>query len=154
MDMGHVKVDAELVRLGSVKVPTENDSNSFLKMAASCIILALCAKARILTQTSGEIADEKFRDVAYRFQRTSPMFFFASGTSKGFQELLSDETLRMMFYSFLRAYLDRVFYETHKRITAKPKVARDATSRGAYWNEGYDVSDLADSKYGDILEEW
>ena len=33
-------------------------------------------------------------------------------------------------------------------------MGRDATSRGAYWNEATTASDLADSKYGEILEDW
>jgi len=148
MGQGHVKVDAEIIRRGEFDAPTENDTNSFLKYAAGSFILALLCKVGIITQTSGELLTNKFGEVTYQYHRTNPMFFFAQGTSKPFEDLLPYETLRMYAYSFVRAYLLWSFRERTGQRQPKPKMARDGTSRGAYWRESRSDRNIADYTIG------
>jgi hypothetical protein len=153
MDKAHVKVDTVLMRMCIGNFPTENDSHNFLKMAAASFALAILCKAKIIAQTSGELLREQFRDIQIDYQRTNPLFFFATGTSKSFMDLLPYETLRMYGYAYLRAYCKYAFYLRTGQKQAKGKVVFDKTSRGAYWNEPTDYSDVADSEYGDTLDE-
>lgn len=153
MNKGHAWVDRTLTNMRVYKHPTTSDAKSFLKMAASCFILSLLCKNRIITQTTGELATDKFGDVAYQFQRTQPMFFFATGSSEPFQRLLPYETFRMMAVDFCRAY--KQYYKFYKkRGLERPigRIIRDKTSRGNYWNESVSTIETADSQYGDIVD--
>jgi hypothetical protein len=151
MNKGHTKTDAELVLKKCLTIPTKNDDLDFLKMATQCFILALLAKAGLITQTSGELLTNKFGDVMYQFQRTNPMFFFATGASEPFMDLLPYETLRMYGLSFIKAYVKYKFYETYGKVAPTPKLSRDPSSRGAYWNDPIESADVADARYGDTL---
>ena len=155
MNKAHAKVDAELVLKRCKDIPTDDstDTLGFLKMATQCFVLAMLAKAGLITQTSGELLTNKFGDVMYQFQRTNPMFFFATGASEPFMDLLPYETLRMYAISFVKAYVMYAFFEKYGKIAPVPKLARDKTSRGAYWNEYFEVADVADAEYGDTLPE-
>ena len=155
MDKAHIKVDAILMRMGNVVTPTRNDSHDFLKMACASFVLTMLCKAKIIAQTTGELLRERFRDIEINYQRTNPLFFFATGTSKSFMDLLPYETFRMYGYAYLRAYNKWSFYKRTGKRFPVAKLAFDKTSRGAHWNEPSDYSDVADSRYGDILdEEW
>lgn len=157
LDKAHVKTDATIVGKNcwdkDVGLPTKTDENFFLKMATQCFCLALLCKAGVITQTSGEIQSNKFGDVIYQFQRTNPLFFFATGASEPFMDLLPYETLRMYAYSFIKAYCKFRFYTKTGHRTAQPRIVVDHSSRGAYWNIPYGVSDYADSEYGELLPE-
>jgi len=149
---GNKKVDAELMNLGMKSIPTKVDANGFLKESASCFILSMACNARLITQTSGEILSEKFADIETQYQRVNPLFFFATGSSKPFMDLLPAETLRMLAFSFLRGYTKWVFLQSTGRSKAQSVAYRDASSRGRYWNEP--VSDIAaaDAEIGDYRD--
>lgn len=155
IEEAHAKVDAEIVKKKCFNIddglPTEVDENNFLKFATFSWCLALLCKAGTIGQTSGEILTTEFGDVKYQFQRTNPLFFFATGASDPFMDLLPYETLRMYGTSFVKAYCKFRFWKKTGSMLAKPAFFRDKTSRGAFWNEGYEVSDLADAKYGETL---
>ncbi|MHA1408709.1 MAG: hypothetical protein ACTSQY_00075 [Candidatus Odinarchaeia archaeon] len=157
MELAETKVDAELMIKGfldpSTGLPTEKDENNFLKMAAMCFCLALLCKNGLITQTSGEILSNRFGNVAYQYQRTNPLFFFATGSSDPFMELMPYETLRMYAYSFIRAYGKYWFFNKYGHKRPKPKLVMDKTSRGAFWNIHYSEHDLDDAEYGELLPE-
>lgn len=154
MTKGHTWVKRVLVNLRVYDLPSTADALGMLREAACAFILSLLCKARIITQTTGEIATDKFGDVMYQFQRTQPMFFFAQGTAKPFQELLPYETFRMMGYAYCRAYKQYyVFYKGRGLKIPKPKVVMDKTSRGNYWNEEVSYIEEDDAKYGTINAE-
>ena len=153
MDKSHVKVDAVLMRMGNVVIPTKNDRHDFLKMACASFVLAMLCKGKIIAQTSGELLREQFRDIQIDYQRTNPLFFFATGTSKSFMDLLPYETLRMYGYAYLRAYVKWRFYQRTGKRYPYGRVAFDKSSRGAYWNAPTEDADVADALYGDIQEE-
>ena len=153
MDKAHTKTDTVLMRMCIGDTPTENDVNNFLKMATASFALAMLCKSKIIAQTSGELLRERFRDIQIDYQRTNPLFFFATGTSKSFMDLLPYETLRMYGYAYLRAYCKKKFYTETGQKQPLGKLAFDKTSRGAYWNEPREYADVADAEYGDTLEE-
>jgi hypothetical protein len=156
MDEAHSKVDAELVNKKCYDkdegLPTESDDAGFLKFAAFNFALALLCKGNVIGQTSGEILSNKFGEVMYQFQRTNPLFFFATGASEPFMDLLPYETLRMYAYSFIKAYCMFKFYEKYGRRTPQPKYAVDGSSRGYGWNKPVTDYDVADSETGETLE--
>lgn len=154
MTKGHTWVDRVLVVMRVYDIPTESDALGFLREAASCFILSLLCKARVITQTTGELLTDQFGDVRYQFQRTQPMFFFAQGSTEAFQRLLPYETFRMMGFEYCKAY--KQYYEFYtKRGLKMPKgiVVRDQSSRGNYWNEYVSEAEVADSEFGDIVPE-
>ncbi len=157
LDKAHVKTDATIVNKNcwdkDEGLPTESDDALFLKMATQCFCLALLCKAGVITQTSGEVLSNKFGDVEYKFQRTNPLFFFATGASEPFMDLLPYETLRMYAYSFIKAYCKYRFYVKTGYKSARSKLVVDQSSRGAYWNQPYTDHDIADSEYGELLPE-
>ncbi len=157
LDKAHVKTDATIVNKKcwdkDVGLPTESDEALFLKMATQCYCLALLCKAGVITQTSGELMSNKFGDVHYQYQRTNPLFFFATGASEPFMDLLPYETLRMYAYSFISAYCKFRFYERTGYKSVKARLVVDKSSRGAYWNMPYSESDEADAEYGELLPE-
>lgn len=156
MDEAHAKVDAELVNKKCFDIadglPTEVDENNFLKFAAFAWSLALLCKAGTIGQTSGEILTNRFGEVMYQFQRTNPMFFFATGASEPFMDLLPYETLRMYAFSFLKAYCQFRFYKKYKRRTPQSKFAYDGSSRGYNWNRPPSDYDVSDAETGETLE--
>lgn len=152
MFKGNRKVDAELVRLGMKTIPSGVDANGFLKEAASCFVLSIACNARLITQTSGEVLSEKFMDVQQQYQRVNPLFFFATGSSKPFMDLLPAETLRMLGFSFLRAYKKWRFIQATGRRLPQSKVVRDNSSRGRYWNEYVDIIAAKDAETGDYKD--
>lgn len=157
LDKAHVKTDATIVNKNCWDkddgLPTKADDALFLKMATQCFCLALLCKAGVITQTSGEVLSNRFGDVMYQFQRTNPLFFFATGASEPFMDLLPYETLRMYAYSFIKAYCKYRFYVKTGYKTARSKLVVDQSSRGAYWNIPYTDHDIADSEYGELLPE-
>jgi len=153
MDKAHTKVDAILMRLGVVDTPTRNDSHDFLKMSCASFALTMLCKAKIIAQTTGELLREQFRDIQIDYQRTNPLFFFATGTSKSFMDLLPYETFRMYGYAYLRAYTKWLFYQKYGKKYPVGKLAFDRSSRGAYWNESSIYSGVYDGRHGDIVEE-
>jgi len=152
MFKGNRKVDAELTNLGITTIPTGVDPNGFLKEAASCFVLSMACNARLITQTSGEILSEKFLDIEYKFQRVNPLFFFATGSSKPFMDLLPAETLRMLAFSFLRGYMQWLFIQKTGRRRARGVTVRDRSSRGRYWNESVIDISIADASTGDYKD--
>ena len=156
LDEAHAKVDAEIVNKKcfdiDVGLPTAVDENSFLKFAAFSYALALYCKTTKIGQTSGEILSNRFGEVMYQFQRTNPLFFFATGASEPFMDLLPYETLRMYAYSFIKAYCMFRFYEKYGRRGPQPKFKCDQSSRGYGWNRAPDTFDVADSETGEVLE--
>ncbi len=154
MEEAHAKTESMLIRGRVRTIPTTNDMYNFLKSATTCIAIALLCKAGVLTQTSGEILENRFAEVAYKFQRTNPLFFFARGSSRPFMELLPYETLRMLAYSYIRSYIQWKFKTRTGSHFPKAKVTRDNSSRGAYWNIDSDDSDVADSEFGETLPEY
>lgn len=149
MIKGNTWVDRQLVMMKVNDIPTKSDSLGFLREAASCFILSLCCKARIITQTTGELLTDRFGDRIAQFQRQQPMFFFAQGTAESFQRILPYETFRMMGIEYCRAYKQQyIFYS--KRGIKQPKgvVVTDKTSRGKGWNTSvYDIEE-ADAEDG------
>jgi len=157
LDKAHRKVDAEIVNKScwdkDEGLPIGPDEFGFLSDACQCYALALLCKAGVITQTSGEVLANKFGDVLYQFQRTNPLFFFATGASEPFMDLLPYETLRMYAYSFIKAYCKYRFYVKTGYKSVKPKLVVDHSSRGAYWNQPYTDHDVADSEFGELLPE-
>jgi len=157
LDKAHVKVDATIVNKGCYDaddgIPTTDDDLNFLSMATQCFCLALLCKAGVITQTSGEVLSNRFGDVMYQFQRTNPLFFFATGASEPFMDLLPYETLRMYAYSFISAYCKYRFFRKYGRKIPQAKLVIDQSSRGAYWNMPYTDHDIADAEHGDLLPE-
>lgn len=155
MSQGHARVDGFLFRKGIMTAPGGNDTNSFLKLAAGCFILSLLCKAKVIATTQGELLREEFRDIQIQYQRTNPLFFFATGASKPFMDLLPYETIRMYAFDYLRAYLRWRFHKRTGKAFPHMKIKFDKSSRGAYWNEDTDYSDVDDALYGDVFdEEW
>lgn len=150
------KVDAELVNRKCLDVngnlPTEVDDNKFLKFAAYCFLISIMCQTGLVGQTSGEIMTNSFGQVRYQFQRTNPLFFFATGASEPFMDLLPYETLRMYAYSFIKAYCMLNFYNKTGQLFAKPKTAIDGSSRGYRWNVSVHESDEADAETGEVLD--
>jgi len=156
LDEAHAKVDAEIVNKKCYNVdeglPTTVDDNNFLKFATFCFALALLCKTGMIGQTSGEIMTNRFGEVVYQFQRTNPLFFFATGASEPFMDLLPYETLRMYAYSFIKAYCMFRFHQKYGRLTPQIKFACDQSSRGYGWNRAPSTYDVADSETGETLD--
>lgn len=155
IEEANAKTVTELLRLSIAPgdIPEESDDFMMLKYATQAFSLSLLCKARVITQTSGEILSEAFGEVSYQYQRLNPLFFFATGTSKPFQELLPQETFRMLFYSFLRGYERYYFYQQYGKTQPGPKLAYDKTSRGFGWNRPIDDIISTDKVYGEYREE-
>lgn len=135
MDMAHTKVITTLVIKKIKEIPGSDDDYHFLKFATMSFILAMLCKARLVTQSSGDILRDRFSDVVHDYQRSNPLFFFAQGSSKPFLELLPYETFRMYGYSFVSAYVARAFYERTGSTVPTPKLAHDGTKGGYNWDQ-------------------
>ena len=64
-------------------------------------------------------------------------------------DLLPAETLRMLAFSFLRAYMKWRFVQSTGRSKAQSVAVRDVSSRGRYWNEPVTDIAAADAEIGD-----
>jgi len=144
LDMATTKVLGELVKRKVKTLPTENDSNSFLRFATMCFCLDLLCKSRLITQTSGDMMRDRFGDVIHDYQRANPLFFFAQGTSESFMALLPYETFRMYGYAYCDAYVKRSFVERTGYTAGEIVITFDKTSRGYGWNIDPDIVDEAD----------
>lgn len=134
ISFAETKVDSEIMNRHQPNIPTESDSSNFLKFAAFCFALQILCQTRMITQSHGDVLQDRFGEVHHSYQRANPMFFFAQGTSKGFMALLPYETFRMYAYQFVEAYLRLKFYENKGRTVTAPILTFDKTSRGYGWN--------------------
>ena len=146
LDLATSKVLGELVKRRVKTLPTENDSNSFLRYATMCFCLDLLCKSRMITQTSGDMMRDRFGDVIHDYQRANPLFFFAQGTSESFMALLPYETFRMYGYAYVDAYVKRSFVERTGYSAAEIVITFDKTSRGYGWEIDNDIVDEADDE--------
>lgn len=135
MDIGHTKTVTSLVDRRVKTIPTVDDDNHFLKFATMCFILALLCKARVITQSSGDVMRDLFGDVRHEYQKSNPLFFFAQGSSKPFKALLPYETFRMYAYEFVNGYVLRAFYERTGSYMPAPKIFSDNTKGGFNWDD-------------------
>jgi len=53
---------------------------------------------------TGDVAEQQVGDVTTKYQRWSPMFFFAQGNAPGFYELLPHDSYRMMAADLVRKW--------------------------------------------------
>lgn len=125
----------------STKIP---DKLNLLWSASVCFVLELLCYTQIITWSTGDIALHRLNKAVYQYQRWQPMFFFATGSSRGFVGLLPHETYRMMAYAFCTAYSEKKFYDDYQRAVPIPKVVIDRTSRGFDWNIDVETIEMAD----------
>lgn len=154
LEMAHTKVVGELVKRRVKTLPTEDDTNHFLKFATMSFCLAILCKTRKITQSSGDIMRDRFGDIMHDYQRSNPLFFFAQGTSESFMALLPYETFRMYGYAYCDAYVKRAFYERTGYTMPEIKITYDKTSRGWGFEIDDDIVDAADDEsYDDMSNE-
>jgi len=146
VNMATTKVLGELVKRKVKTLPTENDTNSFLRYATMCFCLDLLCKSRKITQTSGDMMRDRFGDIIHDYQRANPLFFFAQGTSESFMALLPYETFRMYGYAYCDAYVKRAFYERTGHTAGEIEISFDKTSRGYGFEIDTDLVDVADDE--------
>jgi len=146
VNMATTKVLGELVKRKVKTLPTENDTNSFLRYATMCFCLDLLCKSRKITQTSGDMMRDRFGDIIHDYQRANPLFFFAQGTSESFMALLPYETFRMYGYAYCDAYVKRAFFERTGHTAGEIEISFDKTSRGYGFEIDTDLVDVADDE--------
>lgn len=146
LDMATSKVLGELVKRRVKTLPTEDDSNSFLKFATMSFALELLCKSRKITQSSGDILKDRFGDVRHDYQRSNPLFFFAQGTSESFMALLPYETFRMYGYAYCDSYVKRAYYDRTGYTQPQGSISFDKTSRGFGWEIDEETIELADDE--------
>lgn len=152
MTKGHSLVYANLVNTRVFEIPDAVDEFGFLREAASCFILSLCCRARLISQTNGEMLTDKFGEVTYQFQQTGPgRFYVRTGSIEYLTNLAPYKSFEMMGRDFVFAYKNYYyFYKKRGLLIPKGVVVKDKTSRGAFWNRDVSEIELADSVYGDI----
>lgn len=156
LEKGESRFKAALIRLGvsNEDIPTENDEHDLVKNSAFAFALDLLCKTRIITTANGNVLQERFGDVSYQYQKSNPLFFFATGASESFLRLLPNETLRQQGYFYAIAYSRYLFHkQTGDDGFATPTVVRDNSSRGYGWDRKTD-SYSDDVRYGDDMYRW
>lgn len=151
VDMATSKVLGELVKRRVKILPTEDDSNHFLKFATMSFALELLCKSRKITQSSGDILKDRFGDVRHDYQRSNPLFFFAQGTSESFMALLPYETFRMYGYAYCDSYVKRAYYDRTGYTLPQGSIGFDKTSRGSGWEIDEETIELADDESFDDI---
>jgi len=151
VDMATSKVLGELVKRKVKTLPTEDDSNHFLKFAAMSFALELLCKSRKITQSSGDILKDRFGDVRHDYQRSNPLFFFAQGTSESFMALLPYETFRMYGYAYCDSYVKRAYYDRTGHTVPHGSISFDKTSRGFGWEIDEETVEQADDESFDDI---
>ena len=120
------------------------DKLNLLWAAAITFTLELLCYNEVINWSTGDIALHRLNKVTHQYQRWQPMFFFATGSSKGFVGLLPHETYRMMAYAFCEAYSQKKFFDKYERAVPIPKIVIDRTSRGYDWNIDVETIEQAD----------
>ena len=151
VDMATSKVLGEIVKRRVKILPTEDDSNHFLKFATMSFALELLCKSRKITQSSGDILKDRFGDVRHDYQRSNPLFFFAQGTSESFMALLPYETFRMYGYAYCDSYVKRAYYDRTGYTIPQGSIGFDKTSRGFGWEIDEETIELADDESFDDI---
>lgn len=105
-DFGNRKVHIEL-KLSKITgtIPTSHDSYDLLEMAATCYALEKLNSDGLLRWSTGDVAAEHDGFFRVEYQRWQPMFFFAQGDSRRFNNLLPHETWRMVGNKFVEAFV-------------------------------------------------
>ncbi len=117
-------VNGRLARENILSFPA-TDIAGLLKSAEICFYMELAGMVRETENAFGVVGMEKIGNYTKKYENGMPMFFFASGTSKPFLELLPHETWRMRGFKYLHNYVDAYYMSTHDNMSCNGVVAQD-----------------------------
>lgn len=86
-----------------------DDSKFYIWGAGMCLFLEFLSQRGQIHWNTGDVAEQKVGDVETKYQRWSPMFFFASGHAPNFYALLPHDSYRMMSYELVRKWFRHYF---------------------------------------------
>jgi len=118
--------------------PTEEtivDYNDMLKGSEICFYLDFSSNIGMVESRNGDLVEEKRGNFSRKYNSAAPMFFFSTGSSRPFFQLLAHETFRMTGYKLGRAYCQLFSKKKNGRFMVWGKVKTDHTERGYGWDE-------------------
>lgn len=104
--MANARVYNALRTLGLYDSTVEDVDNA-LKFAEICFYLELAGMTREIETSMGVLQEVRMGNFIRRFERDTPMFFFAEGSSEKFIQLLPHMTWQMQAFHFIRGYVDK-----------------------------------------------
>jgi len=119
------------------------DPKFYIWASGMCLYLEFLAMRGQVHWNTGDVAEQKVGDVGTKYQRWSPMFFFAQGNAPGFYALLPHDSYRMMAYEMARKW-----FRHHYKQERPTEVMFGSTS--ACWNEASNCWEVRVS--GDVSE--
>jgi hypothetical protein len=114
------------------------DYYDLLKKAEICFFLELMAMAGEIHTRFGDVTEEANGRERFKYNSGMPMFFFSSGNSQPFFQLLAHESYRMKGYKFARQYCLVHPKKNKARWKIWGVLKTDNTQRGYDWdNSGF-----------------
>jgi hypothetical protein len=86
-----------------------DDSKFYLWGAGMALYLEMIAQRGQIHWNTGDVSEQQVGDVTTKYQRWSPMFFFAQGHAPNFYALLPHDSYRMMAYELVRKWFRHYF---------------------------------------------
>jgi hypothetical protein len=80
------------------------DPKNYIWGAGLCLFLEFLSMRGQVHWNTGDVAEQRVGEVTTKYQRWSPMFFFAQGHSPNFYALLPHDSYRMMSYELVRKW--------------------------------------------------
>ncbi|MHA1169936.1 MAG: hypothetical protein ACTSRU_19075 [Candidatus Hodarchaeales archaeon] len=123
--LAEADVNGRLAREQILTFPAD-DIGGLLKASEICFYMEICGMLRETENAFGVIGMEKMGAYTKKYENGMPMFFFASGTSKPFLELLPHESWRMRGFKYMHNYVDAYYMTENEEIACHGVVGQDA----------------------------
>ena len=104
---------------------------NLLRTAEMCFYMEVSGMVREIEMAYGIVSQETIGNVTKKYENGMPMFFFASGGTEPFLELLPHETWRMRGYKYIRIFGKLHFTLRTGHIKPAPVVTQFEFERGA-----------------------
>jgi len=104
-NLASTKIKGILFREGYFTITKEDDIEGMLKAAEIAFYMEFAGMTREIENAFGVIGEETLSGYTKKYENGMPMFFFASGGTEAFLQLLPHETWRMCAFRYVNDFI-------------------------------------------------
>lgn len=104
-NMAAMKIQGILIREGYFNITASDDTIGLLAAAEIAFYMEFAGMTREIENAFGVVGEESLEGYTKKFENGMPMFFFASGGTEAFLQLLPHETWRMVGFRYTNDFI-------------------------------------------------
>lgn len=104
-DLAYKKILGILVRQGYFTITPNDDELGLLEAAELAFYMEFAGMTREIENAMGVLGEESLDGYTKKYENGMPMFFFASGGTEAFLQLLPHETWRMCAFRYVNDFV-------------------------------------------------